>query len=116
MHHSARIASWLVIAALLVASSGGTGTPSATGSAGASAAEASATPRPPKDQVKLPSVISTELNLASLIAYAKDYFGEENMEVTDVVLGASSTLFAVSMSEVIECVTVDLVSIQRVCD
>ncbi|TMC59114.1 MAG: hypothetical protein E6J19_00670 [Chloroflexi bacterium] len=99
MHHSARIASLLVIAALLVASCGGTGTPSATGSAGASAAAASATPRPPKDQVKLPSVVSTELNLASLIAYAKDYFGEENIEVTDFVLGSSSTLRAAMIAK-----------------
>ncbi|TME37230.1 MAG: hypothetical protein E6I57_11915 [Chloroflexi bacterium] len=99
MHHSARIASLLVIAALLVASCSGTGTPSATGSAGASAAAASATPRPPKDQVKLPSVVSTELNLASLIAYAKDYFGEENIEVTDFVLGSSSTLRAAMIAK-----------------
>lgn len=57
-------------------------------------AVASATPKPPKDQVKLPSVVSTELNLASLVAYAKDYFGEENIELTDFVLGSSSTLRA----------------------
>ncbi|TMF53555.1 MAG: hypothetical protein E6I19_13355 [Chloroflexi bacterium] len=55
---------------------------------------ASATPRPPKDQVKLTSVLSTELNLATLVGYAKDYFGEENIEVTDIVLGSSGTLRA----------------------
>jgi NitT/TauT family transport system substrate-binding protein len=55
---------------------------------------AAASLRPPKDQLKLPSVVSTELNLGSLVAYAKDYFGEENIEVTDFVLGSSSTLRA----------------------
>ncbi|HYY55502.1 MAG TPA: ABC transporter substrate-binding protein [Candidatus Dormibacteraeota bacterium] len=48
--------------------------------------------RPAKDKVKLPSVISTELNLPSLVAYAKDFFGEQNIEVTDFVLGTSATL------------------------
>ncbi len=50
-----------------------------------------ATPKPPKDKMQLPSVVSTELNLASLVAYAKDYFGEENIEITDFVLGSSAT-------------------------
>jgi NitT/TauT family transport system substrate-binding protein len=83
---------------LLVASCAGTATASPSPAVSATTA-ASATPRPPKDQVKLPSVVSTELNLASLVAYAKDYFGEENIEVTDFVLGTSSTLRAAMIAK-----------------
>ena len=87
--------------ALLVAMSAaacapaGTAAPSST----PSPAAASATPRGPKDQLKLPSVVSTELNLASLVAYAKDYFGEQNIEVTDFVLGTSGTLRAAMIAK-----------------
>jgi len=86
------------IAALLVASCGGTATTSPTPAASGTTT-ASTTPRPPRDQVKLPSVVSTELNLASLVAYAKDYFGEENIELTDFVLGTSSTLRAAMIAK-----------------
>ncbi|HEV8230161.1 MAG TPA: ABC transporter substrate-binding protein [Candidatus Limnocylindria bacterium] len=76
---------------LILAACGPAPAPSPSGAASATAAAA---PRPPKDQLKLPSVVSTELNLGSLIAYAKDYFGEENIEITDFVLGSSGTLRA----------------------
>lgn len=54
-------------------------------------AAAAGTPRPAKDKMQLPTIVSTELNLASLVAYAKDHFGEENIEITDFVLGSSAT-------------------------
>ena len=88
----------LALVVLIVASCGGTTTASPTPAASVTTAT-SAAPRPPKDQVKLPSVVSTELNLASLVAYAKDYFGEENIEVTDFVLGTSSTLRAAMIAK-----------------
>ena len=99
MQQLARATSLAVIAALLIASCGGTTTASPAPAASATNAVASATQRGPKDQVKLPSVVSTELNLASLVAYAKDYFGEENIEVTDFVLGSSSTLRAAMIAK-----------------
>lgn len=99
MERIARGLSLLAVVALLVAACGGTAAPSPAASGAASAAAASATPRPPKDQVKLPSVVSTELNLASLVAYAKDYFGDENIELTDFVLGSSSTLRAAMIAK-----------------
>ncbi len=74
---------------LLVAACGPSGTAGPSGTV-----PASATARAPKDQLKLPSVVSTELNLASLVAYAKDFFGEQNIDVTDFVLGTSGTLRA----------------------
>ena len=45
-----------------------------------------------KYTLKLPTVISYELNLPSLIAYAKDYFGEEGIKVEDFILGSGGTL------------------------
>ena len=89
MTHLLRVPA-LVLVIVLAACGGGPGTtvsPSA-------APGAAGTAKPPKDQLKLPSVVSTELNLASLVAYAKDYFGEENIEITDFVLGSSNTLRA----------------------
>ena len=86
------VTTFVLASVLLAACGGGTAAPSASDAPTAAASAATATPRGPKDQVKLPSVVSTELNLASLVAYAKDYFGEENIEVTDFVLGSSSTL------------------------
>jgi NitT/TauT family transport system substrate-binding protein len=82
-----------VAASLVLAACGANPAATPTATTGGTTA-ASATPKPPKDQLKLPSVVSTELNLASLVAYAKDYFGEENIEVTDFVLGSSGTLRA----------------------
>jgi len=89
----------LLVAILVVAACGGTGATAPSASAAPTAAAATATAKPPKDQVKLPSVVSTELNLASLVAYAKDYFGEENIEVADFVLGSSSTLRAAMIAK-----------------
>src|SRR3990172_9068010 len=42
-------------------------------------------------KLKLPTVVSYELNLPSLVAYAKGYFVEEGIEVTDFVLGSGGT-------------------------
>ncbi|TMC70370.1 MAG: ABC transporter substrate-binding protein [Chloroflexi bacterium] len=86
-----RALAFVTAASLVLAACGPSGTagPSPTGGGAASA-----TPRGPKDQLKLPSVVSTELNLAALVAYAKDYFGEQNIEITDFVLGTSGTLRA----------------------
>src|SRR5436309_11227684 len=55
-------------------------------------ASAQATPNPPKDKVTLTGINSTELNLPTLVAIAKDYFGEENIELGDFVIGSSGTL------------------------
>ncbi len=57
-----------------------------------SAAPTQATPKPPKDKVTLTGINSTELNLPTLVAIAKGYFGEENIELSDLVIGASGTL------------------------
>src|SRR5579862_9775811 len=42
-------------------------------------------------KIQLPTVVSYELNLPSLVAYAKGYFTEEGVEVTDFVLGSGGT-------------------------
>lgn len=42
-------------------------------------------------KLKLPTVVSFEVNLPSLVAYAKGYFGEEGIEMTDFVLGSGGT-------------------------
>src|SRR5438128_5420401 len=55
-------------------------------------ASAQATPKPPKDVVTLTGINSTELNLPTLVAIAKDYFGEENIELKELVIGSSGTL------------------------
>jgi NitT/TauT family transport system substrate-binding protein len=94
MFTSIRLPLAIVLVASLVLASCGAAPVVAPSPSSAPSAAASASPRPPKDQLKLPSVVSTELNLGSLVAYAKDYFGEENIEVTDFVLGSSSTLRA----------------------
>jgi NitT/TauT family transport system substrate-binding protein len=49
-------------------------------------------PTGPRDRLKLPTVVSYELNLPALVAYANDYFGEENIEIEDFVLGSGGTL------------------------
>jgi NitT/TauT family transport system substrate-binding protein len=41
-----------------------------------------------KYKLKLPTVVSFELNLPSLIAYANGYFKDEGIEITDFVLGS----------------------------
>lgn len=46
----------------------------------------------PRYRLKLPMVISYELNLPALVAYANGYFAEEGVEVTDFVTGSGGTL------------------------
>lgn len=94
-----RVAILAVLLVILGACAPAGGSASSPSAAASAAASATAVARGPKDQVKLPSVVSTELNLASLVAYAKDYFGEENIEVTDFVLGSSSTLRAAMIAK-----------------
>src|SRR5207245_2852413 len=53
---------------------------------------ASATPAAPKDKVTLTGISSTELNLPTLVAIAKDFFGSENIELGEFVIGSSGTL------------------------
>lgn len=89
----ARFAGIGIALALVASACGPAAGPGAAPSATAATA-AAATPRPPKDKLQLPTIVSTELNLASLVAYAKDHFGEENIEITDFVLGSSSTFRA----------------------
>jgi NitT/TauT family transport system substrate-binding protein len=43
-------------------------------------------------KLKLPGVISYELNLPSLVAYANGYLSEEGIELTDFVVGSGGTL------------------------
>src|SRR3989441_9471995 len=62
-------------------------TPSAAGTQAASA-----TPAGPKDKVTLTGINSTELNLPTLVAIAKDFFGSENIELGEFVIGSSGTL------------------------
>ncbi len=77
----------LLVSILVV---GACAAPAAAPSPSASAAQA--TPKPPKDKVTLTGINSTELNLPTLVAIAKDYFGEENIELQDLVIGSSGTL------------------------
>lgn len=42
-------------------------------------------------KLKLPTVVSYELNLPSLVAYANGYFTEQGVEITDFVLGSGGT-------------------------
>src|SRR5690349_20445901 len=42
-------------------------------------------------KIKLPTVVSYELNLPSLVAYANGYFTEAGIEITDFVLGSGGT-------------------------
>lgn len=46
----------------------------------------------PPYKLKLPGVISYELNLPSLVAYASGYLAEEGIEITDFVVGSGGTL------------------------
>ena len=65
--------------------------PAAT-QAPSSSAQVAATPKPPADKVTLAGINSTELNLPTLVAIAKGYFGDENIELAEFVIGASGTL------------------------
>lgn len=55
------------------------------------AVPATAAAQPPY-RLKLPMVVSYDLNLPALVAYANGYFGEEGIEVTDFVIGSGGTL------------------------
>ena len=55
------------------------------------AVPATAAAQPPY-RLKLPMVVSYDLNLPALVAYANGYFGEEGVEVTDFVIGSGGTL------------------------
>lgn len=86
MHLHVRLAATLaagLLVAVACAPAPAPGAPTAT--------PAAATQRPPKDKLKLPTVVSYELNLPTLVALAKDFFGEENIEVEDLVLGSGGT-------------------------
>jgi ABC-type nitrate/sulfonate/bicarbonate transport system substrate-binding protein len=48
--------------------------------------------QPSKDKLKLHGVLGYELNLPSLVAVATDYFGEQNIEIEDFVLGSGATV------------------------
>jgi NitT/TauT family transport system substrate-binding protein len=91
----ARSIALLLIGAIVAAACGPTASAPAATSAGTAVAAATqaatATPRPPKDKVRMPTVVSYELNLPTLVAIAKDYFGEENIELGDLVLGSGGT-------------------------
>lgn len=95
-----RLAALLVLALTVAACGGGSvATPSATAAGTAAPSAAAATPKPAKDKIKLPTTISTELNLASLVGVAKGSFDEQNIEVTDIVVGSSSTLRAAMIAK-----------------
>ena len=79
----------LLVSATLFAACAG---PAATSPSPSPSSSAQATPKPPKDKVALTGINSTELNLPTLVAIAKDYFGEENIELGEFVIGSSGTL------------------------
>ena len=79
----------LLVSATLFAACAG---PAATSPSPSPSSSAQATPKPPKDKVTLTGINSTELNLPTLVAIAKDYFGEENIELGEFVIGSSGTL------------------------
>jgi NitT/TauT family transport system substrate-binding protein len=79
----------LLVSATLFAACAG---PAATSPTPSPSSSAQATPKPPKDKVTLTGINSTELNLPTLVAIAKDYFGEENIELGEFVIGSSGTL------------------------
>jgi NitT/TauT family transport system substrate-binding protein len=54
--------------------------------------QAAAKPAAAKDKLKLPVVSGYELTLGMLVAHAKDYFGEQNIEIEDFVIGSGGTL------------------------
>ena len=85
MRHAAALA---FIALILAAC----GSAPAASSAPQSSGQAAATPKPPADKVTLTGINSTELNLPTLVAIAKGYFGEENIELGEFVIGSSGTL------------------------
>jgi NitT/TauT family transport system substrate-binding protein len=88
---SRRSAALVLILALVATACGASQTPAASSTA-AVATTAAATPKPPMDKVTLTGINSTELNLPTLVAIAKGYFPEENIELQDLVIGSSGTL------------------------
>jgi len=88
-----RSAALVLILALVATACGASQTPPAASSTAAVAAStATATAKPPMDKVTLTGINSTELNLPTLVAIAKGYFVEENIELQDLVIGSSGTL------------------------
>ncbi len=79
----------LVVATMVLGACAPAPAPAASPS-GSQAAQA--TPKPPKDKVTLTGINSTELNLPTLVAIAKGYFGDENIELAEFVIGSSGTL------------------------
>jgi NitT/TauT family transport system substrate-binding protein len=80
-----------IVIALVAAACGAPPPVAATPSAPATGTVA-ATPKPPMDKVTLTGINSTELNLPTLVAIAKGYFAEENIELQELVIGSSGTL------------------------
>ena len=88
-----RISVVALIAFTVMAACSGPAAPAAVSSPSAGATQgAAATPKPAPDKVTLTGINSTELNLPTLVAIAKGYFGEENIELAEFVIGSSGTL------------------------
>ncbi len=81
-----------LIAVTVMAACAGPSAPAAVSAAPVAAQTASATPKPAPDKVTLTGINSTELNLPTLVAIAKGYFAEENIELAEFVIGSSGTL------------------------
>jgi len=81
----------LVVSSVVITACASAPTASPTPSVAGTQA-ASATPAAPKDKVTLTGINSTELNLPTLVAIAKDFFGSENIELGEFVIGSSGTL------------------------
>ena len=83
----------LIASAMLAAACAGGTTPAASSApTSATEAAATATPKPAADRVTLTGINSTELNLPTLVAIAKGYFKDENIELADFIIGSSGTL------------------------
>jgi ABC-type nitrate/sulfonate/bicarbonate transport system substrate-binding protein len=90
---SLRSGALVLILALIATACGASQTPPAAPSTAAVATSTvMATAKPPADKVTLTGINSTELNLPTLVAIAKGYFVEENIELQDLVIGSSGTL------------------------
>jgi len=87
-----RRASGPLLGIAMVLAACGQAAPAASSAPSASGSQAAATPKPPADKVTLTGINSTELNLPTLVAIAKGYFAEENIELAEFVIGSSGTL------------------------
>jgi len=90
-----RILTVIALMGLVAGACGGTAAPSPAAPSTAATVAASAAPTAspkPKDKVTLTGINSTELNLPTLVAIAKGYFAEENIELAEFVIGSSGTL------------------------